>query len=256
MKLNYKQFGQGKPLIILHGLFGSLDNWQTLARQFSEHFCVYILDQRNHGQSDHDNTWNYEVMADDLKAFFELHQIEKATLLGHSMGGKTAMLFALKYPHMLDKLIVADIAPKQYKPHHQHILETLQQINFNNINSRSQVEELLTKSISDFATRQFLLKNLYWKDLESKKLAWRFNLDVISKNIHQVNVGLPSDAFCETPTLFIRGSKSDYITDEDIAMISDIFTNVRLETIEDAGHWLHAEKPELFKELVLRFALL
>lgn len=255
MKLHYKQFGQGHPLIILHGLFGSLDNWQTLARQFAGFFSVYIIDQRNHGQSDHAQEWNYEVMSADLKQFFDDHHIQKASLLGHSMGGKTAMNFALKYPERLDKLIVADISPKTYTPHHQKIIDAMLAVNFNLITGRNQAEAILNQHISDFATRQFILKNLYWKDLENKKLAWRFNLSAIAENITEVNKGLPEDAYCDIPSLFIRGSKSDYILDEDIELIASVFQDVRVETIADAGHWLHAEQPVKFKESVLNFLL-
>ena len=254
MKLNYKQFGTGQPLVILHGLFGSLDNWQTLARQFGDFFSVYILDQRNHGQSGHSHEWDYQIMAEDLNEFFEDHSLNNAILLGHSMGGKTAMQFAIKHPEKLQKLIIADIAPKEYVPHHQKIIESLSAINFNQITSRNEAEEQLNKHISDFGTRQFLLKNLYWKDLENKKLGWRFNLEVIAEKINEVNKGIPENAHCDIPTLFIRGAKSDYITDDDLELISAIFSDVKLETIDNAGHWLHAEQPERFKEIVLNFA--
>lgn len=254
MKLNYKQFGSGQPLVILHGLFGSLDNWQTLAKQFAQSFNVYIIDQRNHGQSPHSDEWNYQVMADDLFEFFEDHQIKNAILLGHSMGGKTAMQFAIQHGELLDKLIIADIAPKAYLPHHQKILESLQSIDFNKITSRQEVEEKLSQNIPDIGTRQFLLKNLYWKEVENKKLAWRFNIEAIARNIEIVNEGISDDTTCDVPTLFIRGSKSDYILDSDIELISSIFCNVKLETIDNVGHWLHAEAPQKFMEIILRFA--
>jgi esterase len=252
MKLNFKKSGSGQPLIILHGLFGSLDNWQTLAKQFSEKFTTYIVDQRNHGQSPWSDEWTYQAMVDDLLELIEQEGIEKPIILGHSMGGKTAMLFAVQHPEKLEKLIVADIAPRKYELHHQKILEALYAVDVDNITSRKEAEDKISQHINDFGTKQFLLKNLYWKDIEAKKLAWRFNLDVISENIERIGMAIPeNDPAYGLPALFIRGDKSQYITDRDGELIKKIFPEAELKTIEGAGHWLHAEKPTEFYEMVV-----
>lgn len=171
MKLFYRKFGQGQPLIILHGLFGQSDNWNSLAKQFSEQgYEVYIVDQRNHGLSPHSDEWNYKVMSDDLLELIQDHQLNNVILIGHSMGGKTVMQFALEHEHLLDKLIVADIAPKYYPLHHQVVLQALEAVDFKTVKTRREAEEIMGRYISDFGTKQFLLKNIYWKD--DGELAW------------------------------------------------------------------------------------
>ncbi|MBA3899918.1 MAG: alpha/beta fold hydrolase [Bacteroidetes bacterium] len=255
MKLNFKKSGSGKPLIILHGLFGSLDNWQTMAKTFSAHFTTYIVDLRNHGQSPRSKEWSYQAMADDLLELIESENLENLIVLGHSMGGKTAMLFAVQHPDKLSKLIVADIAPRKYVPHHQTILEALHTVDVENISSRKEAEERLSEHINDISTKQFLLKNLYWKDIDAKKLDWRFNLDAISENIEKIGIAIPDDSpVKDLPTLFIKGEKSEYITISDNNLIQKIFPKAEIETIKGAGHWLHAEKPEEFFDLVMEFA--
>lgn len=255
MKLHFKKQGTGQPLIILHGLFGSLDNWQTLGKHFAENFTVYLVDQRNHGQSPHSDEWNYQVMADDLNEFISDQNINNPIVLGHSMGGKTAMLFAVQKPDNLDKLIVADMAPKRYEPHHHQILKALLAVDLDKISSRKEAEDILSEYIKDFGTKQFLLKNLYWKDVENKKLAWRFNLNAISKNIEAVGEGIEiNKSINNLPALFIRGGKSDYVTENDYGLIKEIFPDAEIKTIEDAGHWLHAEAPEEFYKIVFQFA--
>lgn len=252
MELFYRKFGSGQPLIILHGLFGQSDNWNSLAKQFSEQgFEVYIVDQRNHGLSPHNDEWNYKVMSDDIFEFINLHQLKNVILLGHSMGGKTVMQFALEHENLLDKLIVVDIAPKYYPLHHQSVLEALQAIDFKTVKTRREAEDILGNYITDFGTKQFLLKNIYWK--EDGELAWRFNLKVIVNNIENVGEATPTDTNCSIPTLFIRGEKSNYILNEDLKLIQDIFPRSILETINDAGHWVHAEKPKAFFNCVIDF---
>ena len=253
MKLNYKKSGKGQPFVILHGLFGSLDNWQTIARKLSENFEVYIVDQRNHGQSPHSEIWNYQVMANDLYEFFQDNRISNAILLGHSMGGKTAMHFALEHCELLNKLIVVDIAPKSYPVHHDKILEGLLAIDLENVSSRKEVEEQLSLYILDPGTKQFLMKNLYWKDLEAKKLAWRFNLDVINRHIEIVGKTTIEGKTCHVPTLFVRGEKSNYILEADMEPAKSIFPNSKLIIIPNAGHWVHAEQPQLFLETIIAF---
>ncbi len=266
MKLFHRKFGEGQPLIILHGLFGQSDNWNTLAKQFSEQAClpdrqgfeVYTVDQRNHGLSPHSDVWNYKVMSEDILELINDNQLKNVILLGHSMGGKTAMQFAIDYPKYVDKLIVADIAPKYYPMHHQGVLQALQAVDFNVVKTRKEVEEVLSKYISDFGTKQFLLKNIFWVD--ETEMAWRFNLNIIiqqienvGQDVEQIGDATPTDVICEVPTLFIRGELSNYILDEDINLIQNIFPNSILETIPDAGHWLHAEKPKEFFECVMKF---
>ena len=254
MKLNFKKFGTGQPLIILHGLFGSLDNWQTLGKQFAENFTVFLVDQRNHGQSPHSKEWNYEVMVDDLMELMKDENIENPIVIGHSMGGKTAMLFAVRNPGILRKLIVADMAPKYYEPHHQQIIQALTAVDFDKVKSRKEVEEILFKYIKDLGTMQFLLKNIYWEDLENKILGWRFNLEVISENIKTVGMAIPENKPAEhLPALFIRGGKSDYIQDKDKESIKKIFPLAEIKTIENAGHWVHAEAPAEFYNMVIQF---
>jgi len=253
MKLNFKHIGSGEPLIILHGLFGSLDNWMTLAKTLGEHFEVFIVDQRNHGQSPHGDEFNYDVMADDLYEFILSHNIVDPIVLGHSMGGKTAMQFAMNYPTQLSKLIVADIAPKAYPVHHRGIINGLFSLNFNEIKSRKEADETLAQHIEEPSTRQFLLKNLYW--IEKSKLSWRFNLPIIEDNIEVIGEGLKNVSSFEKPTLFIRGELSNYIIDSDYENIRETFINSVILTIEDSGHWVHAENPSKFLTLVTSFLL-
>ncbi len=250
MELNFKKVGEGEPLIILHGLFGSLDNWMTLSKQLGEHFEVYVVDARNHGFSPHNDEFSYEVMADDLYEFIIQHNIKKPTILGHSMGGKTAMQFAMNYPNMLSKLIVVDIAPKPYPVHHGEILNGMFALDFEKITSRREADEELTKHIPEISTRQFILKNLFWK--KKGKLAWKFNLPVISDNIEMVGYELNNISAFEKHTLFIRGSKSNYILESDYQLIKNIFPNATIESIE-TGHWVHAENPNKFFELIVNF---
>lgn len=252
MQLNFKKVGEGEPLVILHGLFGSLDNWLSLAKKLGEHFEVFIVDARNHGQSPHSDVFNYDVMADDLYEFLMLHNIVDPIILGHSMGGKTAMQFAMNYPNQLSKLIVVDIAPKSYPVHHTTILEGLLVLNLEVINTRKGADEELSKFIDDFSTRQFLLKNLYW--VEKDKLAWRFNLSAINDKIEIIGQGLENIEVFEKPTLFIRGEKSNYITQNDFDIIKKIFPNAKIKTM-NTGHWIHAENPIEFLQILTSFLL-
>jgi esterase len=250
MKLNFKKFGEGKPLIVLHGLMGMLDNWKTPAKTLAEHFEVYIVDQRNHGHSPHSDEFSYQFMMEDLLEFVEDHELHHAHFLGHSMGGKTAMKFAQNYPEYIDKLIVADIAPKAYEVHHQQILEGLLAVDLNTTKSRKEAETVLSNFIQETGVRQFLLKNLYW--IEKGKLAWRFNLNTINRVIGDIGEEI-NDSMYEGETLFIRGGKSNYIQDIDKEMINTYFPQGGIETIASAGHWLHAEQPESFLKSVLKF---
>lgn len=251
MKLNYKKLGQGKPLIILHGLFGSLDNWLTHAKTLADHYEVYLVDQRNHGNSPHDDEFNYAVMADDLYEFIKEHKIENPHILGHSMGGKTAMKFALQHADMWDKLIVVDIAPKSYPVHHDQIIEGLEAIPVDALESRGEADNILEEYIDEFGTRQFLLKNLSRK--KEGGFEWKINLPVIKKNIELMGEGIEEHLAIEKDVLFIRGEKSNYIKNDDSILIMQLFPNATVETIKGAGHWVHAEKPKELLETVMGF---
>ena len=237
--------GEGKPLLIIHGYLGMSDNWKTLATQFvSEGFQTHALDLRNHGRSFHSEEFTYEVMVQDILDYCQENNLEKVSIIGHSMGGKLAMFFSTKYPEMVDKLIIADIGPKYYRPHHQDIMAGLNAVDFSKKPERSDVEELLKPHIPDFGTRQFLMKSLYW--VEPGQLAWRFNLPVFNANIDNIGQALPENATFEKPTLFLRGEKSNYIKDEDFGTIRKHFPNSEIKTIANSGHWLHAENPKDF----------
>ena len=246
--------GSGKPFVILHGFLGMGDNWKTLANQFAESgYEMHLVDQRNHGRSFHSDTFNYEVLAEDLMAYCQEHNLKDIVLLGHSMGGKTAMLFAMRYPELISKLIIADIAPKYYAPHHQTILEGLSALAENEAarKSRGDADSFLENYISDWGTRQFLLKNLYWQ--KDKTLALRVNLLVLSSQVEAIGEALPTQTVYEGETLFLNGLKSDYITKDDAALIQAHFPNAEIIGIKNAGHWLHAENPKDFYAEVMKF---
>ena len=250
--LHSKIEGSGKPLLILHGFLGMSDNWKTIGLQFAlGGFQVHLIDLRNHGRSFHSDEFSYELMVQDIYEYCLANNLEKINMIGHSMGGKTAMLFAVTYPEMVEKLIVADIGPKFYPQHHQTILEGLNAIDFSKKPSRSEVEEIMSHYITDFGTRQFLLKSLYW--LEPGQLAFRFNVAVFNLKIDEIGKSLPDNAVFSKPTLFIRGGKSDYILNEDFENLKKHFPDSSIETIPDAGHWLHAENPKMFYEIANSF---
>jgi esterase len=251
--LNHKVIGEGQPLIVLHGLFGSLDNWITLGKKFAQNFKVVLVDQRNHGKSFHDELFNYSEMADDLHHLVDHLELEQPILLGHSMGGKTVMQYAAFHSVIIDKLIVADIGPKFYPVHHELIIEALKSVNIKSIQKREDVDIELTRLIPEPGTRTFLMKNL--KRDESGQFGWKMNLNGISESIEEV--GKPLDYYLpiETPTLFIRGSESHYIKDEDFDEILEIFPEAKFATINGSGHWLHADNPQKFYESVMNFIL-
>ena len=250
MKLNFKKIGEGKPLLILHGLFGSSDNWGTLGKEFSKNNSVYLIDLRNHGRSPHSNEMTYSDMANDLLELIKDEKIISPTILGHSMGGKVALMFAKNYPEYLEKLIVADIGLKAYPMHHEEILNGLNSIDLELTKSRSQAQEVIKKHISSLGIQQFLLKNLYW--IEKGKLAWRMNLKQIEINIEEIlkEINIENS---KLNTLFLRGEMSNYILKEDFQDIKAAFPNGEIKTIKNVGHWLHAENPNEFYKLVDEF---
>ena len=244
--------GSGKPLLILHGFLGMSDNWNSLGSQYAENgFEVHIPDMRNHGRSFHSEEFNYDVMAQDIFEYCQEKNLSDINMIGHSMGGKTAMFFAVKHPEIVEKLIVADIGPKYYRPHHQDLIAALRSVDFAEVKSRKDVEEILLPLIPDFGTRQFLMKNLYWK--EPGKLGYRFNLEVFAKFPDAIGTALPDEAIFNKPTLFVKGDRSDYIKEEAFPKIKHHFPQATIETISNAGHWLHADNPKEFFENTISF---
>ena len=244
--------GKGMPLIILHGFLGMSDNWKSLGTLYAnEGYEVHMLDLRNHGKSFHADEFNLNVMSIDVLKYCQYHNLSSVSIIGHSMGGKVAMLFAANYPELVEKLIVADIGPKYYPPHHQDILAALNAVDFSTQPDRANVEEVLSQFIPDFGTRQFLMKNLYW--IQPGQLAFRFNLSVFNKNIERIGEELAEDLYFDRPTLFIRGGTSNYILDSDMPSIKKFFPASELVTIPKGGHWLHAENPKLFFQFTSEF---
>ncbi|MEW7293121.1 alpha/beta fold hydrolase [Aquimarina sp. 2304DJ70-9] len=252
MKLHANVFGEGQPFVILHGFLGMGDNWKTLGKKISEQgFQVHLLDQRNHGRSEHDDEFSYPLLAQDLKEYCETNNLKDINLLGHSMGGKTVMLFATMYPYSIDHLMVADIGPKYYPLHHQDILDGLDALDFKILTSRGEVDKELSSYVQDSGIRMFLLKNLYWK--EKGVLGLRLNLEALIKNASEIGVELEKELIYEGKTLFLKGEKSNYILEGDLVRIRKQFPNFMLKEISNAGHWLHAENPIDFLNEVLEF---
>lgn len=251
MDLNYKVFGQGDPVIILHGLFGTLDNWQTIAKRMAKHHTVYILDQRNHGRSPHAEPFDYPTMAEDLRGFMESNWIFKSHLIGHSMGGKAVMQFALENPEMVDKLIVADIAPVKYPERHNHIFEALFELDLENLQKRDAANEFLKDKIRGEAERLFILKNLTRKKEGGFRL--KMNLPTIYNHYNDILAAIENLDTFEGASLFIKGGQSHHIEDSHIDTIRSLFPNVSIHTIEKAGHWVHADAPDEFIRVATNF---
>ncbi len=243
--------GTGKPLLILHGYFGMSDNWKTLGNQFAENYQVHLIDQRNHGRSFHASAFNYALLVEDLYRYIQHHQLEEVYLLGHSMGGKTAMLFAVTHPQMIAKLMIADISPRKYEPHHNAILAGLNSIDFSIQTTRRLVDAKLAELIPEVGIRQFLLKNVYW--IEKGRLAFRFHLQSLTENNAHIGDALPNGSSFAGKTLFLKGAKSGYITDQELPVIDSHFSNATVVTIANAGHWLHAENSKDFYNAVVGF---
>ncbi len=248
MNLFYRQSGDGEPLIILHGLFGSSDNWYTLAKVFAQKFNVFVVDQRNHGQSPHSPELDYRLLTEDLKDFITEHAIQKPVIIGHSMGGKTAMNFAVKYPQFLNQLVVVDIVPKHYPVHHDAIIDGLKAIPLDTVGSRNEADRILSSYVPQPDVRQFLLKNLARKS--EGGFEWKINLEAIDNNIEAMGEGMIYSGKYDGPSFFIKGKKSNYYAEGDESLIRSIFTKAEFATM-DTGHWVQAEKPEEFANLVL-----
>jgi esterase len=250
MRLNFQVQGHGRPLVILHGFLGSSDNWRSMSKRLSSHFTVYCLDLRNHGQSPHSDAMDYPSMAADLREFGEARSLAQAFLLGHSMGGKVAMQFAGQYPERVDKLVVVDIAPKAYPPTHQSLLAALCAVDLRAAKNFSDIDSALSGPIPDTAVRQFLMKNLTRDD---RGFRWRIALDAIMQNygalIQAVVVELPFTK----PACFIRAGRSNFVADQDSALIRKAFPQAKIETIARAGHWVHIDAADEFYQTVTGF---
>lgn len=244
--------GAGKPLLIVHGYLGMSDNWKTLAGQYAQAgFEVHAVDMRNHGKSFHSDVFDYSTMVQDLIDYCDANNLDKVDIIGHSMGGKAAMFLAVQHPDRLDKLVVADIGPKYYAPHHQDIMAALNAVDFSVKPDRAAVEETIAKYVPDFGTRQFLMKNVYRETQD--QLAFRFNLPVFNEKLDNIGEAVPEGSHFDGPTLFLRGDKSRYIKDEDFGLIKSHFPNAKIKDIKNSGHWLHAENPKDFLEETLAF---
>jgi len=256
MKLHSKIYGdKGQDLIVIHGLFGMSDNWNTLGKKFSKYCKVHLIDLRNHGRSPHSTDFNYDVMCDDVLEYMQANAIVNPIILGHSLGGKVAMKFAFTYPSKIEKLIVADIAPRQYNSDfYKNILATLYKLPLEDFDKREDIDKLLSDAFDDKGMRLFILKNLYRN--EKKEFAWRFNIDVFLEKVQNIEDARFVSGKLNVPTHFIRGSNSNYINSADELLIKKHFTDFSICTIEGAGHWLHAEKPKRFYDEVMGFCLM
>ena len=267
MELNYREKGTGEPLIILHGLYGSSDNWMNIGKKLAGSFRVFLLDQRNHGRSPHSDTHSYEAMREDLREFMDRHEIGQANILGHSMGGKTAVYFAAAYPHRIRRLIVVDIGPAAYPQltdsnptalNHLNITSALHNLDADSINTLQDADRALAETIPYQQVRQFLLKNLK-RDKQTGRYRWLLNVEVIRNELPAIMDGLDPDQYkgsegiASMPVLFIRGERSPYIGEKEQKDIRTLFPEARIETIEDTGHWVHAEKSKPFLKLVEHF---
>lgn len=250
MELFYREYGSGQPLVILHGLFGSADNWMTQAKMLAEKYRVFTVDQRNHGLSPHSQEHDYALMANDLQEFITKHHLSPAIVVGHSMGGKTAMNFALMHPEMVKALVVVDIMPKPYPIHHDKIIDGLKALPLDALKSRNEADEKLAAYVPEADVRQFLLKNLNRK--AEGGFSWKINLPVLAQNIGPIVGGLVTTGSYAGPTLFMVGERSNYYAPGDEETLGKHFPNFTLTTLA-TGHWMQAEKPKEFVETVQGF---
>ncbi len=264
VRLNFRKSGSGPTFVILHGLYGASDNWISIAKKLEEQFTVYVPDLRNHGHSPHTTTHTFQDMTNDLYCFFDDHSITNATILGHSMGGKLAMMFAAEYPELVNCLIVADIAPKSYNSvnqtfksvmQHELILELMDELNLVAVGSRKEIDQFLSEKLRDPSLRQFLIKNIHRN--KDGYFEWKINVPVLKYAFRSITSEVDSEWFADRqpilnyPVTFVRGMNSDYITDGDIPAIKKIYPDAKIIDISDAGHWLHAEQPEKFIDAIL-----
>ncbi len=253
MRLHFESCGTGHPLIILHGLFGSLENWRSMSKKLCRNFRVFSVDLRNHGNSPHSDEFNCALMVDDLKEFMQEHSLGSAHLLGHSLGGKVAMHFAVTHPDLVDKLVVVDIAPRAYPPSHKNIFTLLTAIPLEKFSGRSEIRQELEKGISDRSVVEFLLKNI--TTTQSETLQWRMNLKALHENYQEIIAAPEWEGSFDKPTLFVRGENSDYIKSTDLGGVKKYFPRAEVAMVPGAGHWVHAQAPENFEEMVRDFLL-
>ncbi len=253
MQLFFREFGSGRPFVILHGLLGISDNWVTIGRKLGEEYRVLIPDLRNHGQSPHSPVFDFPALEDDLLEFIETHELQQVILMGHSLGGKTAMLFALHQPQRVSALIVADISPRRY-PHnteHESLIRAMMEVDMASAATRSDVERSLARSVKSRRILQFLMKNAYWT--ARGRLAWRLNLRALGDNLRSVFEGVDVPGVYEGPSLFIRGGLSPYVPDADIPLIQKKFPAAVIRTVSGAAHWVHADSPGEFYAILREF---
>lgn len=251
MSLNYTIRGQGEPLVLIHGLFGSLENLGVIARQLEQTHQVISIDLPDHGISSWSEQFSFDSYANKIMETLNKLNITKCHMLGHSLGGKVAMQIGLMHPHMVASLMVADIAPVEYPPRHNNVFAALLSFNANNIASRQEADKFMAEHISEVGVRQFLLKSLYKQD--DGNFAWRFNLEMLHRDYELLSKGIDSNSRYDGKVLFIKGGKSDYITMEHQAKIQSLFSNATAKIIAGTGHWLHAEKPFVFAGIVSKF---
>jgi len=253
MRLHHKSYGAGRPLVILHGLFGSLNNWQTLAKRLGEHFNVFTVDLRNHGHSPHSSVFTYEAMAEDVRDLLLGDGLSPASLIGHSMGGKAAMQLALNFPDLVDRLVVVDIAPKQYPPAHDGLMDAMGALDLEAYTTREEIDRALAGRVPATAVRQFLLTNL--RRDETGVYRWKINFEVIRANSGELNRAQTADMPFEKPALFLSGERSSSITPGDHPAIMRLFPRARFQAINAAGHWVHVDAPDEFLRVVLGFLM-
>ena len=251
MRLHYKESGQGRAVVLLHGLFGSADNWHHIALRLAESFRVFAVDQRNHGQSPHSDAMDYPLMAADVNHFMAARGLATALVVGHSMGGKTAMQFALQFPERVEKLVVADMAPRHYAPAHEKIFAAQLALDLKSFSTRQEIEDALAPEIPNLVLRRFLLKNL--GRTAAGEFFWKINLRGIAASYLKLGEPVSGLAPFAKPALFIRGGKSNYMKPEDEPMIQKLFPQSQIQTLAAASHWVHADQPEEFLRLVLGF---
>ena len=241
-----------RHLFIIHGFLGMGDNWKSHAKRISDNnYTIHLIDLRNHGRSFWSDEFTFDIMVDDILNYANFHKIEKFSLLGHSMGGNVSMLFAQKYSDLLEKIIIVDIIPKKYKPHHNNIMDSLKSIDFNSKKSRKEVDNHMSNYIEDERIRQFLLKNLYWVDQDN--LGLKINIDVLYEFKDKLSLELQDNFNFQKPTMFMYGDLSTYVKDSDLPIIKSYFTNSEIIKVPNSGHWVHADNPSFFLGKVINF---
>lgn len=249
MQLNFKRFGEGPPVVLLHGLFGSLENLGVLSRNLSQYFSVYALDLPEHGRSAHSDHTSIGKLSQQVKAWCDAQQLSDVALVGHSLGGKVSMELALSSPALVSRLAVLDIAPVKYSGHHTAIFKGLLALQPAELKSRSEAEHQLSEYVDEAAVRSFLLKNL---EKRGGAYGWRMNLPVLHRDYHHL-LESNRQARYPGPTLFLGGARSGYIAEQYHSEIFSRFPQADIEFVDDAGHWLHAEQPERVLSILYGF---